>query len=494
MSWHPAPTARARVGLQLGRDLGAGCLGAAQGRGVLWRPGRRADAMAQLVAAGAAQGVEPGQERRRPVVGGELQGGLLLRAGWCGGSLRHLRRIEEGGRKGPPVGCPRRKTKHRSARSCRFTTGAIRVESDRHHVTLPRLGFIRTHESTRKLARRLDDGRARILSATVRQEACGRWYVSLQAEVARVAESPSRPGVAAGVDLGVSHLAVVADSAGGVRFQPNPQHLEQALTGLRRRSRQMARRRGPVGCDPATGTTVRQVPSAGWRDARRSLARAHVRVRHLRADAIAKLTSGLAAEYGCVVAEDLNVAGMLRNRRLARRIAGAGFGEIRRQLGYKCAWSGGRLVLADRWYPSSKTCSGCGVVKAKLPLRTRVFRCEACGLVLDRDLNAARNLAALAASMAGVPEWPGPGRVSAEYACGADRKTRRDDPGPAGAGGRALKQEPGIPQGPRPGPAPGNWRLQVRVPTRAHSTATGSRFWTRSGTRPGSEDGQRRNG
>jgi putative transposase len=90
----------------------------------------------------------------------------------------------------------------------------------------------------------------------------------------------------------VSHLAVVADSAGGVRFQPNPQHLEQALSTLRRRSRQMARRRGPVSCDPAAGAKVRQVPSAGWREARRSLARAHVRVRHLRADGIAKLTSG----------------------------------------------------------------------------------------------------------------------------------------------------------------------------------------------------------
>jgi putative transposase len=322
------------------------------------------------------------------------------------------------------------------------------VEGDRHHVRLPRLGAIRTHESTRKLARRLEDGRARILSATVRQEACGRWYVSLQAEVARAAGGARRPSVVAGVDLGVSHLAVVADSLGGVRFEPNPQHLEVALSTLRRRSRQMARRRGPVGCDPAAGVKVRGVPSEGWRDARRSLARAHVRVRHQRADAIAKLTSGLAAEYGWVVAEDLNVAGMVRNRRLARCIAGAGFGEIRRQLGYKSAWNGGQLVLADRWYPSSKTCSGCGVVKAKLPLRTRVFRCEACGLVLDRDLNAARNLAALAASMAGVPEWPGPGRVSAEYACGADRKTRRDDPGLTGAGGpAAMKQEPGIPHG-----------------------------------------------
>jgi putative transposase len=272
------------------------------------------------------------------------------------------------------------------------------VERDRHHVTLPRLGTIRTHESTRKLARRLEDGRARILAATVRQEACGRWYVSLQAEVVRAAGSVSRPGVAAGIDLGVSHLAVIADSLGEVRYQPNPQHLEWALSTLRRRSRQMARRRGPVSYDPDTGTKVRQVPSAGWCDARRSLARAHVRVRHLRADTIAKLTSALAGEYGRVVAEDLNVAGMLRNRRLARRIAGAGFSQIRRQLGYKTTWNGGRLVVADRWYPSSKTCSGCGVVKAKLALRTRVFRCEACGLVLDRDHNAARNLAALAAA------------------------------------------------------------------------------------------------
>ncbi|MGH3154041.1 MAG: RNA-guided endonuclease TnpB family protein [Streptosporangiaceae bacterium] len=96
--------------------------------------------------------------------------------------------------------------------------------------------------------------------------------------------------------------------------------------------------------------------------------------------------------------EDLNVAGMLRNRRLARRLADAGFGQIRRHLAYKTAWHGGRLVLAGRFYPSSKTCSGCGAVKAKLALSERMFRCEGCGLVLDRDLNAARNLAVLADS------------------------------------------------------------------------------------------------
>src|SRR6202167_722074 len=124
---------------------------------------------------------------------------------------------KNGRRKGPPVGCPRRKTKHRSARSCRFTTGAIRVEGDRHHVTLPRLGAIRTHESTRKLARRLEDGRARILSATVRQEACGPGYVSLQAEVVPVAGGARPAGGVAWVELAGAALASWPGSTSGCR-------------------------------------------------------------------------------------------------------------------------------------------------------------------------------------------------------------------------------------------------------------------------------------
>ncbi|OPG09145.1 zinc ribbon domain-containing protein [Microbispora sp. GKU 823] len=114
---------------------------------------------------------------------------------------------------------------------------------------------------------------------------------------------------------------------------------------------------------------------------------------------------------------------MVRNRRLARAIADAGFGEIRRQLGYKTAWNGGRLVVADRWFPSSKTCSACGAVKAKLPLRVRTFACGACGLVIDRDRNAALNLASLVKHVAGS----GPETVNGR---GADRKA-----GPSPAGG-----------------------------------------------------------
>jgi IS605 OrfB family transposase len=96
--------------------------------------------------------------------------------------------------------------------------------------------------------------------------------------------------------------------------------------------------------------------------------------------------------YGTVVIEDLNVAGMVKNRRLARAISDAGFGEIRRQIEYKTAWRGGRVIVADRWLASSKTCSGCGAVRAKL-LVSSARTCVVCGLVIDRDENAADNLA-----------------------------------------------------------------------------------------------------
>jgi len=106
----------------------------------------------------------------------------------------------------------------------------------------------------------------------------------------------------------------------------------------------------------------------------------------------------LAARYQTVVAEDLNVVGMTRNRRLARAIADQGFGQARRVLGYKTAWNGGMFAIADRFYPSSKICSACGTVKIKLSLSERTYSCQACGLVIGQDVNTARNLLNLAAS------------------------------------------------------------------------------------------------
>jgi len=149
------------------------------------------------------------------------------------------------------------------------------------------------------------------------------------------------------------------------------------------------------------------------------------------------------------VVEDLNVAGMLRNRRLARHIAGVGMGELRRQITYKTGWAGSTVHLADRWYPSSKTCSGCGVVKAKLRLSERAFRCDQCGLVLDRDLNAARNLAALAAEVTGGTSSPSCGATRNEPD-GNPRQTRTSRaagtatgrPTPTGAGQRRRGNAP----------------------------------------------------
>jgi putative transposase len=117
----------------------------------------------------------------------------------------------------------------------------------------------------------------------------------------------------------------------------------------------------------------------------------------IRRDGLHKLTSRLVAEHGTVVVERLNVTGMLRNRHLARAISDAGFAQLRRLLAYKTIWSGARLVQADPFFASSKTCSACGAARATLRLDERTFRChnDGCGLVLDRDLNAARNLADL---------------------------------------------------------------------------------------------------
>jgi putative transposase len=323
-------------------------------------------------------------------------------------ALRDFIKSRKGQRKGRRLGFPRFKKRGRCRDSFRFSTGTMRCAGTT--VTLPRLGTIRTHESTRKLARRLQAGSARILSVTVSCTA-QRWFVSFTVEVERDAPEPhARPGSAIGIDLGVTTLLTGVDDTGTIITVPGPRPLRAALRKLRRASRAHSRK--------TPGSANRRKHAV-------RLARIHARVCHVRADALHKATTTLAARYQTVVAEDLNVAGMVRNRRLARAISDQGFGAARRMLGYKSGWHGGQLVLADRFYPSSKTCSGCGVVKAKLPLHARVFTCESCGLVLDRDVNAARNLLDLAAS--------GAERLTA---CGGMVR-------PGTAGHVPLKQEPG---------------------------------------------------
>ncbi|MEU4678429.1 IS607 family element RNA-guided endonuclease TnpB [Micromonospora sp. NPDC023737] len=355
---------------------------------------------------------------------------------------------KSGKRKGPKVHFPRFKGKRNKSQSCTFTTGTIRVEADRKHVTLPRLGTIKLHESARKLARRLEAGTARILSATVKLDG-GRWYISFSVEVDRQIGTPARPDAVLGVDVGVKHLAVLSTG----EIVDNPRHLASAAKHQRRLALRTSRRVGP-------DRRTRRAGSKRWHKANTDLARAHARVANLRRDGLHKLTTGLAATYGTIVVEDLNVAGMVRNRNLAKAISDCGFGTIRTMLGYKTTWNGGRLVTANRWFPSSKTCSDCGVVKAKLPLRIRTFKCDACGLVLDRDQNAARNLARLVGresgtGVAGDPEPQG------SIGRGADRKTSL-------AGRVATKRPPGTATAGQTGTFPPQGRTTERVLTRGH--------------------------
>jgi len=201
-----------------------------------------------------------------------------------------------------------------------------------------------------------------------------------------VPDRHARPGTAIGIDLGVKTLLAGVDDQGNVVTVQGPKPLRAALH---------------------------------------------------------KATTGFAARYETVVVEDLNVTGMVSNRKLARAVSDQGFGTARRMLAYKSARHGGTLLVADRWYPSSKTCSSCGSVKAKLTLKDRIYACDYCGHTEDRDVNAARNPLSLAAS-------------------GAERQNARGAevrPGPAGHA--VLKREPGTRQSrARPGPSPRKGRLR----------------------------------
>src|SRR6266581_1375788 len=266
------------------------------------------------------------------------------------------------------LGFPKMKKKSKAIGSFRLT-GSIRVFSDA--VQLPRLGRLRLHEHD------FIPTDAKVLSATVSEQA-GRWFVSIQVEEEQEKPVPTAT-TAIGVDLGIKLLATCSD---GMTFE-NPRALKHARKRLRRLERQKSRRKQG---------------SANRKKTCRKLAKQHARVATLRKDVTHKLTTYLCKNHALVAIEDLHVAGMLKNHKLAQAVSDANFGEIRRQLEYKADWYSTRLVAVDRFYPSSKTCSGCGYIKPELSLSERTFVCEECGVVLDRDLNAALNLRMVAVS------------------------------------------------------------------------------------------------
>src|SRR6266702_1131565 len=270
-------------------------------------------------------------------------------------------------------GYPKFKSKKKAIGGARFT-GAIHVYPDA--IQLPRLGLLRLKEQN-YLPMNVKIGRATI------SDKAGRWYVSICVHEEQAEPTPAT-GEVIGVDLGIKMLAVVSDG----RTFDNPKALRKKLNKLKRTSRRHSRKR--------KGSQNRQKAKA-------RLARMHARIANVRKDALHKANYDIVAKpkSDCqrprvIVLEDLHVSGMLKNRRLSRAIADVGMYEFRRQIEYKAAFAGVEVKFVSRWYPSSKTCSACGWIHEDLTITDRMFICQQCGTVLDRDENAALNLAASA--------------------------------------------------------------------------------------------------
>lgn len=269
-------------------------------------------------------------------------------------------------RKGRRVGFPRFKSKNTAMRFAYSTCFTAPTASDPYGLKLSRIGRVHCMENVYKRV----DG-AHLIRVSVSYRA-GHWYASLTVE--REPSTTCRPKRGAvGVDLGIKHLATLSDGT----VIPNPRALDARLKALRKAQQALSRK---------TKGSVRRGK------AKERVARLYARVTDARVDAINKATTVIARTYATVCIEDLNVAGMVKNHHLARRLSDASLGEFRRQLEYKTMRTGASLRVVDRWYPSSKTCSNCGTVKAKLSLSERVYCCDVCGLSMDRDLNAAINI------------------------------------------------------------------------------------------------------
>ncbi len=300
-------------------------------------------------------------------------------------------------REGRKVGFPRFRKKGRDDRF--RLTGSIRLVGRTVH--LPRLGRIRLKE--------VPEVNGRILSATVRR-AADRWYVSLSVET-DIPDPFPVTGPAVGIDVGLSHFATIVGEDNTVETIEAPRPLERSLRLLKRRQRQHSRK---------------QHGSGNRKKSALRLARLHRRIRHIRQDFLHQLTTRLAKTKRVIVVEDLNVKGMVNNAQLARHVADVGWSEFRRMLEYTCQWYGSTLVVADRFYASSKTCSDCGHVLQTLPLSVRQWTCPDCGANHDRDVNAAKNLLLYGLAVRNGTTGSSPGR----HACGHGRLQEWAAPAP----------------------------------------------------------------
>ncbi|GAA4389186.1 RNA-guided endonuclease TnpB family protein [Actinomadura verrucosospora] len=264
---------------------------------------------------------------------------------------------------------PRFKSRKRSRASAEYTRSAFTWRDGR--LTLAKMSAPLDIRWSRPLPEGVEPS-----TVTVSRDSAGRWFVSLLCQDS-VASAPATDA-AVGIDAGITSLVTLST---GEKIA-NPRHERRDRARLAKAQRELSRK----------------APGSANRDkARRKVARVHARIADRRRDFLHKLSTRLVRENQTVVIEDLTVANLLKNRRLARAISDTAWAALRTMLEYKCAWYGRDLVVVDRWFPSSKLCGTCGTVRAKLPLDVREWTCE-CGAVHDRDVNAARNI--LAAGLA----------------------------------------------------------------------------------------------
>ena len=280
-------------------------------------------------------------------------------------ALRHLRRAWDD--------CFKRAKKpprfQKKGKSDRFTLdGSITIEPNR--IKVPRIGWLKTYE-------RLPQG-IKPKSVTISKRA-NKWFVSFQLEIIPHPQKTFLTNQAIAVDLGLLRFATL--STGEEVSSPRPyKQLEKKLRRL-----QWLNRHQVVG-------------SNNWKKTQAHLAKLHYRISCIRSDFIHKLTTTLAKNHSRIVIEDLNISGLMKNGKLSKAIADSGFYEFRRQLTYKTQLYGSKLIIADRFFPSSKICPKCGQKKDKLPLSERVYQCDNhnCDWIADRDYSASLNLLGLA--------------------------------------------------------------------------------------------------
>jgi putative transposase len=356
--------------------------------------------------------------------------------------------------KGRSVGFPKRKRKGRCRESFRIRnktgSGAWSIRVGERHprsVTLPRIGTVRVHDDTRRLRRLLRPvsqhdpvtgefvaARARILFATCRRRGA-RWYISLNLRAPDFHPERRHPVRAAGdhsrfvgIDRGLSAFAVAATATRTEvgRFAA-PKPLQRRVQSLRTQSRAASRT---------------QPRSSNHAKAVRRLSQEHARIADMRRNFLHEVSSQLVKTHDRLCLEDLAVANLLGSRKLARVISDAAWTELARQLRYKADWYGSEVVVCDRWFPSTRTCSNCGRVGPPMKLSERVFSCHGCGLVADRDCNAAANLAAWAEAAsraaAQAPDRQAGGRMTkAPGGEGAGHRYRDGGTGPGEGGTEA---------------------------------------------------------